>query len=212
MPRVQGLSIFVLIPLGGLGFARMISSPLSFCCWVTIDGIPPSTSPPLVSYLRLPGYRWQDTSASVKGTFWNTNWCTQSYQSAHRVGAYITGLKPEQSTSTDGRHPLCAQSSCIVVLLAPRCTARQQRMICKCCADCGAGVGRITKQLLLKHFHEVDLVEPSEHLLKTARKKLPHGDAAQGNKVANFFQLGLQSFSPEPARLVGLCVIVYARD
>ena len=27
--------------------------------------------------------------------------------------------------------------------------------------DCGAGVGRVTEQLLLLHFHEVDLVEPS---------------------------------------------------
>jgi protein N-terminal methyltransferase len=61
----------------------------------------------------------------------------------------------------------------------------------------------VSRQLLLKHFHEVDLVEPSEHLLNTARKKLPHGAAAQGNKVANFFHLGLQTFSPEPARLVG---------
>ena len=26
--------------------------------------------------------------------------------------------------------------------------------------DCGAGVGRITDQFLLRHFHEVDLVEP----------------------------------------------------
>lgn len=27
--------------------------------------------------------------------------------------------------------------------------------------DCGAGVGRVTEQLLLQHFAEVDLVEPS---------------------------------------------------
>ena len=31
--------------------------------------------------------------------------------------------------------------------------------------DCGAGVGRVTEQLLLQHFAEVDLVEPSgEHV------------------------------------------------
>lgn len=27
--------------------------------------------------------------------------------------------------------------------------------------DCGAGVGRVSEQLLLHHFQEVDLVEPS---------------------------------------------------
>lgn len=38
--------------------------------------------------------------------------------------------------------------------------------------DCGAGVGRVTKNLLLKHFHEVDLVEPVSHFLESAREKL----------------------------------------
>ena len=32
-------------------------------------------------------------------------------------------------------------------------------------ADCGAGVGRITKGLLAKHFTEVDVIEPAEHFL-----------------------------------------------
>ncbi|EFJ52851.1 hypothetical protein VOLCADRAFT_55463 [Volvox carteri f. nagariensis] len=34
--------------------------------------------------------------------------------------------------------------------------------------DCGAGVGRVTEQLLRHHFHCVDLLEPSRHLLDTA--------------------------------------------
>ncbi|KXZ52011.1 hypothetical protein GPECTOR_10g1033 [Gonium pectorale] len=34
--------------------------------------------------------------------------------------------------------------------------------------DCGAGVGRVTEQLLRHHFHTVDLLEPSKHLLDTA--------------------------------------------
>jgi hypothetical protein len=43
--------------------------------------------------------------------------------------------------------------------------------VCWCCAraDCGAGVGRVSEQLLLRHFAQVDLVEPSQHLLGTAQ-------------------------------------------
>lgn len=37
-------------------------------------------------------------------------------------------------------------------------------------ADCGAGVGRVAKELLLHVFQEVDLLEPSKHLLETAGK------------------------------------------
>ena len=41
--------------------------------------------------------------------------------------------------------------------------------------DCGAGIGRISEQLLLHLFDEVDLVEPSRHLLETARRRLCSG-------------------------------------
>ena len=42
-------------------------------------------------------------------------------------------------------------------------------------ADCGAGVGRVSEQLLLHHFAEVDLVEPSGEgrLPKTSYLHLP---------------------------------------
>ncbi len=67
---------------------------------------------------------------------------------------------------------------CALVLRAAR--ARPARMqgeeseiatVCWCCAraDCGAGVGRVSEQLLLRHFAQVDLVEPSQHLLGTAQ-------------------------------------------
>eukprot|EP00884_Botryococcus_braunii_P008316 jgi/Botrbrau1/17486/Bobra.0054s0069.1 len=69
-------------------------------------------------------------------------------------------------------------------------------------ADCGAGVGRITERLLLHHFHEVDLVEPSGHLLEKARAKLsrPLQGIPPDHKAVNFFKIGLQSFCPEPGR------------
>jgi hypothetical protein len=39
---------------------------------------------------------------------------------------------------------------------------------CAAVSDCGAGVGRVSKELLLHLFQEVDLLEPSAHLLQTA--------------------------------------------
>ena len=40
--------------------------------------------------------------------------------------------------------------------------------------DCGAGVGRVSNELLLHLFHEVDLLEPSQPLLQSAQKNLGH--------------------------------------
>jgi hypothetical protein len=48
------------------------------------------------------------------------------------------------------------------------CKFSRSRGILSTHADCGAGVGRVTKELLLHHFTEVDLLEPSQHLLETA--------------------------------------------
>jgi protein N-terminal methyltransferase len=76
--------------------------------------------------------------------------------------------------------------------------------------DCGAGVGRVSKEFLLHHFHEVDLVEPSAHLLEAARKDLCGGGSSSktttkpafppSHKAVGFFQQGLESFDPAPGR------------
>ncbi|KAK9812918.1 hypothetical protein WJX72_005771 [[Myrmecia] bisecta] len=69
--------------------------------------------------------------------------------------------------------------------------------------DCGAGVGRVSEQLLLHHFHEVDLLEPSGHLLETARKKLCGGGPKpfpSSHHAVNFMQMGLQEFAPTEPR------------
>lgn len=75
--------------------------------------------------------------------------------------------------------------------------------------DCGAGVGRVSACLLLRHFHEVDLVEPSAHLLATAKKRLCGKRASTSreaelwpadHRAVGFFQCGLESFHPEPGR------------
>jgi len=82
-------------------------------------------------------------------------------------------------------------------------------------------VGRVTEQLLLAHCAEVDLVEPSRHLLAAARASLAPSTSARdggaagdgsaaaagaargyppGHAAAGFFEMGLQAFSPAPKR------------
>ncbi|KAJ6846778.1 alpha N-terminal protein methyltransferase 1 [Iris pallida] len=68
--------------------------------------------------------------------------------------------------------------------------------------DCGSGIGRVTKHLLLEHFHEVDLVEPVSHFLDAARESLV-GDGDVGvdeHRAVNFFCVPLQEFTPAPQR------------
>ena len=58
----------------------------------------------------------------------------------------------------------------------------------------------MTERLLLRFFQEVDLVEPSAHLIQEARRKLTGGGVpgAVGRPVG-FFQMGLQDLQfPQP--------------
>ncbi|EEB11812.1 conserved hypothetical protein [Pediculus humanus corporis] len=58
--------------------------------------------------------------------------------------------------------------------------------------DCGAGIGRISKNLLVKHFHHVDLVEQNPKFIEAAKKFLSFE-----KKIENFYTCGLQDFTPE---------------
>ncbi|KAI4368051.1 hypothetical protein MLD38_016659 [Melastoma candidum] len=66
--------------------------------------------------------------------------------------------------------------------------------------DCGAGVGRITKNLLIRYFNEVDLLEPVSHFLDAARDSLSSETFPSENKATNFFCTPLQEFSPDVGR------------
>ncbi|CAM8905928.1 unnamed protein product [Rhodiola kirilowii] len=68
--------------------------------------------------------------------------------------------------------------------------------------DCGSGIGRITKNLLIKHFNEVDLVEPVSHFLEAARENLAPGCVVgmDQHSAVNFFCTSLQEFAPESGR------------
>lgn len=59
--------------------------------------------------------------------------------------------------------------------------------------DCGAGIGRITKHLLLRFFDKVDLVEQNASFLEEAKNFI-----GKCHKVGNLYCAGLQDFSPEP--------------
>eukprot|EP00929_Paragymnodinium_shiwhaense_P029392 TRINITY_DN16850_c0_g1_i1.p1 TRINITY_DN16850_c0_g1~~TRINITY_DN16850_c0_g1_i1.p1 ORF type:complete len:257 (+),score=54.65 TRINITY_DN16850_c0_g1_i1:85-855(+) len=62
--------------------------------------------------------------------------------------------------------------------------------------DAGAGIGRVSKGVLAGRFAELDLIEPSERLLETAKKDL----TAAGRKNDTFVASSLQDFQPEAGR------------
>ncbi|GLU17495.1 hypothetical protein SLE2022_338590 [Rubroshorea leprosula] len=68
--------------------------------------------------------------------------------------------------------------------------------------DCGSGIGRITKNLLIRYFKEVDLLEPVSHFLDAARESLsPENHIAPDmNKATNFYCIPLQEFTPDAGR------------
>ncbi|XP_029921724.1 N-terminal Xaa-Pro-Lys N-methyltransferase 1 isoform X2 [Myripristis murdjan] len=65
-----------------------------------------------------------------------------------------------------------------------------------CALDCGAGIGRISKRLLLPLFHTVDLVDVTQEFLDKAKTYL----GQDGQRVGNYFCCGLQDFAPEKGR------------
>lgn len=57
--------------------------------------------------------------------------------------------------------------------------------------DCGAGIGRVTREVLVKLAHKVDLVELVPKYIEQARLEL-----AGQPRVGDFFTSSLQAFSP----------------
>lgn len=58
--------------------------------------------------------------------------------------------------------------------------------------DCGAGIGRITKNLLIKHFKHVDLVEQNPKFLEVAKISLENCSS----RIGQYYPIGLQNFCP----------------
>ncbi|XP_028758175.1 alpha N-terminal protein methyltransferase 1 [Neltuma alba] len=68
--------------------------------------------------------------------------------------------------------------------------------------DCGSGIGRVTKNLLIRYFNEVDLLEPVSHFLEAARETLASGNHMDSDihKAVNFYCVPLQDFTPDTQR------------
>ncbi|KAK9156327.1 hypothetical protein Sjap_003807 [Stephania japonica] len=75
--------------------------------------------------------------------------------------------------------------------------ATHQRLVA---LDCGSGIGRVSKNLLLRYFNEVDLVEPVTHFIEAARESLPDDSVLDNHKAVNFYCQPLQEFTPEAGR------------
>ncbi|XP_074624360.1 N-terminal Xaa-Pro-Lys N-methyltransferase 1-B-like [Acropora palmata] len=61
---------------------------------------------------------------------------------------------------------------------------------------CGAGIGRVTKNLLLPLFDTVDLVEQNPDFVEKAKEFI----GEKGDRVGHFYCKGLQDFEPEGGR------------
>eukprot|EP00475_Leptophrys_vorax_P005452 TRINITY_DN13294_c0_g1_i6.p1 TRINITY_DN13294_c0_g1~~TRINITY_DN13294_c0_g1_i6.p1 ORF type:complete len:183 (+),score=42.70 TRINITY_DN13294_c0_g1_i6:422-970(+) len=59
--------------------------------------------------------------------------------------------------------------------------------------DVGAGVGRVTRDLLSKYFQTIDLLDPSPRLLAQAEENLAH----LNSQVRNFYTLEAKDFTFE---------------
>lgn len=64
----------------------------------------------------------------------------------------------------------------------------------KCC-DCGAGIGRVTRDVLMGFFEKIDLVEQCPQFVEVG---VDLCNKARPNSVTGFC-LGLQDFAPAPA-------------
>lgn len=65
-----------------------------------------------------------------------------------------------------------------------------------CALDCGAGIGRITKRLLLPLFNTVDMVDVTQEFLDKAKTYL----GEESKRIGNYICKGLQDFVPESGR------------
>lgn len=61
--------------------------------------------------------------------------------------------------------------------------------------DCGAGIGRVTKNVLIRFFQTVDLVEQDTNFVQKANENLSDNGKLIKN-IGTIFNVGLQNFTP----------------
>ncbi|KAL5499393.1 hypothetical protein EMCRGX_G010796 [Ephydatia muelleri] len=85
----------------------------------------------------------------------------------------------------------CSKEFLLPFIQGPGATVKTSRAL-----DCGAGIGRVSKLLLLPLFSEVDLEEQNPAFLEKARVYLKAETVAH---VKNYYAVGLQDFTPPEA-------------
>jgi protein N-terminal methyltransferase len=103
------------------------------------------------------------------------------------------------------RIDLQGSSNFLTKLRRGRSQAKQPLPPLERVADCGAGIGRITKGLLLGVAKQVDVVEPVKKFTDELVQSLRNGEYAGDGEsktgkgqVGEVFNLGLQDWIPEP--------------
>lgn len=76
--------------------------------------------------------------------------------------------------------------------------------------DCGAGIGRVTKQVLIKAFDHVDLVENSAIFVKQAREEYLNAEIESG-KVCEVRCSGLQNVEFEGTEWDGRFDVIWCQ-
>ncbi|CAH9077102.1 unnamed protein product [Cuscuta epithymum] len=132
-----------------------------------------------------------------------SQWYSSAIRYWENVEATVDGVLGGYGNVNDA--DVAASNEFLTTILAERFPAQRDaaspasRIVA---LDCGSGIGRVTKNVLIRHFNEVDLLEPVPHFLEAARASLaPENLTAPGmNRVANFFCIPLQDFTPEAGR------------
>ncbi|TPX55636.1 hypothetical protein PhCBS80983_g05153 [Powellomyces hirtus] len=126
-------------------------------------------------YTDAAGY-WNGVEPTVQGMLGGFGFLTDidCKASVEFVNEYVTSGKAKNGS-----------------VVAPRI---EKGMAC----DCGAGIGRVSKNFLLKVFDRVDLVEQEAKFLDQAKASFLGEEHA--GRVDNFIPKGLQDFEPQEGR------------
>ena len=152
-----------------------------------------------------PAELWREIEADLEG-----GWYAKAVQYWDAQPATDDGVLGGHADAVAGADVAQSEAFLLKVVGPARLEAAAAGKLALAAADCGAGVGRVSKDLLLRFFAHVDLVEPSAHLLAAARARLGEAVAAGGacggragarlvGQPRAFLQCGLQAWNPAPA-------------
>lgn len=123
------------------------------------------------------------SSPAARDVWYNTSidYWTQSEASVNGVLSGHAALSP---VDIEGSHQF-------LNYIKQKLLANEEPCVLDTVLDCGAGVGRVTEGVLLRHFKNCDLLEPVPHLLEKAKE-----DFKNNPSVTHFYCSPLQDFTP----------------